>query len=497
MSGQHVFEAYLNEHPEYFYVTSGRIQYNKTTGLVTKLFINYDPGYTPQRSAEVESRVQAVLAGMGSGWTDLQKCVYLHDCVVTGCTYDYTYSKYGLDDVLLDGTAICSGYAAAYQYFLTRAGITCETVVSAQKDHAWNRVLLDGVWYYVDCTWDDADASGKRPFCRLNVRYRNFLRSRDGMTGTGHNSNDWSNTRRSIYSEESGTKYDDYPWIDTSGDGVHAKMAVGDNFILFADKDNAHVDILHCDTGVIEKITMPGTGCGGTAVLGGRSFFAVGNRIYEIKKDGTTPVVHTAQEGLMICGMEAKDGAVFYDLGTGVFLADYVRTESFVPEGGYGIGSNATKAMHRLYNRNTGEHLYTADEHEKDVLIGRGWTYEGIAWHAPQGYGYPVYRMYNPASFAHHYTMDINERDTLCGLGNYAGRSKGWTYEGIGWYSPQSEKSMKSLGEEEKAQYVPLHRLYRPGYPMAAAHHYTADEHEVSVLLSRGWVYEGIAWYGS
>ncbi len=497
MTGQHVFEAYLNEHPEYFYVTSAKIQYNKITGIVTKLFINYDAGYTPQRSADVESRVQAVLSGMDGGWSDLQKCVYLHDSVVTACTYDYTYTKYGLDDVMLDGRAICSGYAAAYQYLLTRAGITCETVVSPGMDHAWNRVLLDGVWYYVDCTWDDADAAGQNPFCRLNVRYRNFLRSREGLTGTGHTSSDWSNTRRSIYGEASGTKYDSCPWIDKAASDGHVKMGIGSNVLLFADADNIHVDILRCHSGAVEKIKMPAAGCGGAAVLYGHLYFAVGNSIYEIRDDGTTPAVHTAQEGLTICGMEVKDGAIFYDLGKGVLLSGYVRTESFVPEGLNGIANLPSKAMHRLYNGNTGEHLYTADENEKNVLTKRGWTYEGIAWYAPQGYGYPVYRMYNPASFAHHYTMDINERDTLCGLGNYAGRSRGWTYEGIGWYSPQSEKSMKSLGKDQQSLYTPLHRLYRPGYPMAAAHHYTADEHEVEVLLSWGWVYEGIAWYGN
>ncbi len=152
--------------------------------------------------------------------------------------------------------------------------------------------------------------------------------------------------------------------------------------------------------------------------------------------------------------------------------------------------------MYRLYNRSTGEHLYTYDMNERDTLVMRGsWNYEGVAWLSPRTSDYPVYRMYKAADRAHHYTMDENERDTLCGLGKYEGRGRGWTYEGVGWYSALpvfvSEDSPEADG------YVPLHRLYNPGYPMVSAHHYTADLNEVSVLLTRGWVYEGTAWYGA
>lgn len=31
---------------------------------------------------------------------------------------------------------------------------------SGDADHAWNRVKVDGVWYYIDCTWDDPVGGG-------------------------------------------------------------------------------------------------------------------------------------------------------------------------------------------------------------------------------------------------------------------------------------------------------------------------------------------------
>ena len=37
-------------------------------------------------------------------------------------------------------------------------------------------------------------------------------------------------------------------------------------------------------------------------------------------------------------------------------------------------------AMHRLYNKYTGEHFYTASGDEKNNLVSKGWNYEGIGF---------------------------------------------------------------------------------------------------------------------
>ena len=42
------------------------------------------------------------------------------------------------------------------------------------------------------------------------------------------------------------------------------------------------------------------------------------------------------------------------------------------------------KAIYRLYNPVNGEHLYTTDVNEKNVLSSKhGWKYEGVGWYAP------------------------------------------------------------------------------------------------------------------
>lgn len=132
-----------------------------------------------------------------------------------------------------------------------------------------------------------------------------------------------------------------------------------------------------------------------------------------------------------------------------------------------------TTAMHRLYNPYTGEHLFTADLNEKNVLSSIGWKYEGIGWYAPKE-GLPVYRVYNPNSGDHHYTMDIEERDALVGLG--------WVDENVGWYSDPLER-------------VPLHRQFNPN-AFTGTHNYTKDETEAAVLVEMGWIAEDVGWYG-
>ena len=66
-----------------------------------------------------------------------------------------SFRPYG---ALVNGTAVCLGYATTFQLFMDLLGIDCITVVGAafnsSADHAWNMVRLNGEWYCVDATWD-------------------------------------------------------------------------------------------------------------------------------------------------------------------------------------------------------------------------------------------------------------------------------------------------------------------------------------------------------
>lgn len=131
------------------------------------------------------------------------------------------------------------------------------------------------------------------------------------------------------------------------------------------------------------------------------------------------------------------------------------------------------EVVYRMYNPNSSEHFYTAEQSERLALYMAGWDAEDIGWIAPKTSSVPIYRMYN--GLEHHYTTDMNEVNHLTSIG--------WTNEGIAFYSNDSYTT------------VPMYRLFNPNSTGVGAHHYTDNAAERSLLISYGWRDEGIAWY--
>ena len=98
--------------------------------------------------------------------TEFEKERALHDSILKICNYDYeaynngTYgwiegSPYG---TLVEGNAVCGGYACTFMICCKMMGIDCLYVSGWSKkgeNHGWNQVCIEGDWYEVDCTWDD------------------------------------------------------------------------------------------------------------------------------------------------------------------------------------------------------------------------------------------------------------------------------------------------------------------------------------------------------
>lgn len=89
-----------------------------------------------------------------------ETALWLHDWLIYNANYDYTYTYYHPNGVLLEGTGVCQSYAEAYALLLDVFGIENQIIVSPEMDHAWNLVKLDGEWCHIDCTWDDPGVGG-------------------------------------------------------------------------------------------------------------------------------------------------------------------------------------------------------------------------------------------------------------------------------------------------------------------------------------------------
>ena len=101
----------------------------------------------------VAQKVNEILGECRVAGDDWQTALNLHDWLTHHAYYDYSYSFYGAEDVLMRGYGVCDSYSKAYAYLLNAAGITQERARS--KGHAWNVITLGSREYHVDATWDD------------------------------------------------------------------------------------------------------------------------------------------------------------------------------------------------------------------------------------------------------------------------------------------------------------------------------------------------------
>ena len=171
--------------------------------------------------------------------------------------------------------------------------------------------------------------------------------------------------------------------------------------------------------------------------------------------------------------------ALYYEMGvyqTGTIATVGLNDVDYYTEH---MASSDELIVYRLYNRFTGEHLYTTDANEVKVLYkDHQWGFEGIGWFTSTE-GIPVYRLYNPILGNHLYTTDTNEVNVLTS-------QHGWVLDNDG------NPVMYSTGDEED---VPIYRVYNEA--LNGMHHLTTDENEYDVLPEYGWQQEGVSMYAS
>lgn len=152
------------------------------TGPVVEAYrTGEESGLTEEDRAILEVCRQAIDEAITPDMTPFEQELAVHDWLVDWADYDGDHtaaqgsSPYGL---LVEREAICMGYANTFQLFMDLLDIQCITVVGASSgsmsDHAWNQVKLDGDWYAVDLTWDDAIGLEHRPAAGAPGHHRYF-----------------------------------------------------------------------------------------------------------------------------------------------------------------------------------------------------------------------------------------------------------------------------------------------------------------------------------
>ncbi len=95
--------------------------------------------------------IDEIAAGVDG--TDYEKEKALHDIVCAHVEYAKNELDQSAYSAWLTKSSVCAGYSKYFALLLNKAGV--ESLIVSSKDHAWNKVKLDGKWYVTDVTWDD------------------------------------------------------------------------------------------------------------------------------------------------------------------------------------------------------------------------------------------------------------------------------------------------------------------------------------------------------
>lgn len=132
---------------------------------------------------ELQEAANKILSRIPASADEYTKALYIHDYIVDNCVYEisgdagYDATAYGC---LIDGAALCEGYAKAFDYLAKESGLKSTVITGTTDDgenHAWNQVEVNGAWYNIDVTWDDTDKAGDK-------RHTYFMCSDDGFSLT-------------------------------------------------------------------------------------------------------------------------------------------------------------------------------------------------------------------------------------------------------------------------------------------------------------------------
>jgi len=157
-----IMNIVYNNFPELFHLNSSYSYIPGTDpatgeGTVTKVLFKYTMSPEEYASAkeEMKSWSDSIIALGDEDLTHEQWSLLFHDYLDSQYSYDYSYSYNTAYELVRYGSSVCRGYHLAYMYLLRAIGIECSLAISAEMNHVWTMVNINGNWHHVDATWDD------------------------------------------------------------------------------------------------------------------------------------------------------------------------------------------------------------------------------------------------------------------------------------------------------------------------------------------------------
>ena len=173
-----VVNAFINDYPEYFWIENLFGYAYSDEDTIVEFYSVLSASECDKYIKRFNACLEQMLGAIQDGQNEYQREKQVHDLLLEHCAYKtgvtttadgwQYFTAYG---AIVDGEAVCEGYAKSMQILLSRAGIPCLMIRGDAEGvaHMWNTVELGGEWYHVDPTWDDNDAEGHISYEYFNL----------------------------------------------------------------------------------------------------------------------------------------------------------------------------------------------------------------------------------------------------------------------------------------------------------------------------------------
>ncbi|MBQ3330106.1 MAG: hypothetical protein IJG87_02895 [Ruminococcus sp.] len=174
-------KALTDDHPEIFWLTGTMGYYSGENTTVIQVYSSYSPEEIDARVNAVRAAANEFYATVPDGLSEFDREATVHDWLIDHVAYDDSVDMNDLDNnnpdiytvygALVNQTAVCEGYARAFQMLMNGLGVDCVGMMGSSQDqmHMWNAVKTDGVWYQTDVTWDDQEERYERHvYCNVS-----------------------------------------------------------------------------------------------------------------------------------------------------------------------------------------------------------------------------------------------------------------------------------------------------------------------------------------
>lgn len=155
-------EAFINDHPEVFYLESEYSSYilSSFDGNIGYIRLNYTEDSIESVNQKIElmsQKIDEYLEGL-DGLNEYEKELEIHDRLSYSVEYSHLEELpreyHTAEGSLLERVGVCDSFAKALQLIYSRAGIDSIIVLGSLdgNPHAWNMVKINNEWYHVDLT---------------------------------------------------------------------------------------------------------------------------------------------------------------------------------------------------------------------------------------------------------------------------------------------------------------------------------------------------------